>query len=77
VPDNPTCNSEMRPNELDAVEGELLVKTCHILLVTGEAIESFGYHDIEQATASVLQELLIARSEVRCSAHRAITVGVR
>jgi len=58
-------------------EGELLVKTCHILLVTGEAIESFGYHDIEQATASVLQELLIARSEVRCSAHRAITVGVR
>ena len=42
--------------ELDAQEGQLLVEMRHVLLVTREAIEGLGHHDIEQAMSRILEQ---------------------
>src|SRR6266436_3535489 len=53
----------------------MLEETGDIFLITGEAIESFGYDDFEFAGAGVFQELLVSGPEPAGATAGGIAIG--
>ena len=44
--------------------------------IAGQAVKGIGHDDIEEAAARVLEQLLLAGSQMRRPAHRAIVIGM-
>ena len=63
-------------NEADAGELQALEERRDILLVSGEAIERLGNHDVEGRLPSPFQHRLISRAKRRCAAHRRVPVDL-
>ena len=46
-----------------------------MFLIAAEPIDAFSNNDVEGASASILQELLVSGSHQRCTADTVITIG--
>ena len=62
-------------NELDAREGELLVKAGDVLKIAAQTIKPLGKDDIEGFRPSILKELLVPGSERGGSTYGMVGVG--
>ena len=65
-----------RGHQLDASEAQVLVEPCHVLLITAEAVERLGNHDVEAAGAGVLEQPLIPRPQGAGAGDRGVAVDL-